>query len=198
VLPAEQNRPDVARRRERWKRHQTKIDPLRLVFVDETWAKTNMAPLRGWCARGRRLAAHVPHGHWKTLTFIAALRADGVVAPVVFDGPINGQSFLAYVEQALVPCLREGDIVVVDNLGSHKGKNVRDAIRKAGARLVFLPPYSPDLNPIEQVFAKLKHLLRKAAKRTVEETWRAIGDLIGAFPPDECARYLVNAGYASV
>ncbi len=135
-MPAEQNRPDVARQRERWKRHQTKIDPFRLVFVDETWAKTNMAPLRGWCARDRRLAAHVPHGHWKTLTFIAALRADGVVAPVVFDGPINGQSFLAYVEQALVPCLREGDIVVVDNLGSHKGKSVR----KAGARLIFLPP----------------------------------------------------------
>jgi putative transposase len=157
-----------------------------------------MAPLRGWGAKGKRLAARVPHGHWKTLTFIAALRADAIVAPVVFDGPINGQSFRAYVEQALVPVLRQGDIVVIDNLGSHKGKPIRDAIRKAGARLVFLPPYSPDLNPIEQVFAKLKHLLRKAAKRTVEDTWRAIGGLLIDFSPHECAQYLANAGYASL
>ena len=182
----------------RWKRYQGKVDPSRLVFIDETWAKTNMAPLRGWCARGRRLQARVPHGHWKTLTFLAALRADAVTAPCVFDGPINGTSFLAYVEQVLVPTLRPGDIVILDNLGSHKGKAVRQAIRIAGARLLFLPPYSPDLNPIEQVFAKLKHLLRKAAKRTVEDTWRAIGGLINSFPPDECARYLVNAGYASM
>ena len=182
----------------RWKRYQGKVDPSRLVFIDETWAKTNMAPLRGWCARGRRLQARVPHGHWKTLTFLAALRADAVTAPCVFDGPINGTSFLAYVEQVLVPTLRPGDIVILDNLGSHKGKAVRQAIRIAGARLLFLPPYSPDLNPIEQVFAKLKHLLRKAAKRTVEDTWRAIGGLLNSFPPDECARYLVNAGYASM
>jgi len=157
-----------------------------------------MAPLRGWCARGRRLKARVPHGHWKTLTFLAALRADAVTAPCVFDGPINGASFLAYVEQVLVPTLKPGDIVILDNLGNHKGKAVRQAIRAAGARLLFLPPYSPDLNPIEQVFAKLKHLLRKAAKRTIEDTWRAIGGLLDNFPPDECARYLVNAGYASM
>ena len=156
-----------------------------------------MAPLRGWCAKGRRLRARVPHGHWKTLTFLAGLRADGVVAPCVFDGPINGTCFRAYVEQILVPALRPGDVVILDNLGSHKGAAVRHAIRAAGAHMLFLPPYSPDLNPIEQVFAKLKHLLRKAAKRTLEDTWRTIGDLIHAFPPKECQRYLVNAGYAS-
>jgi transposase len=156
-----------------------------------------MAPLRGWCARGRRLNAKVPHGHWKTLTFVAALRANAVTAPCVFDGPINGRSFLAYVEQILVPTLRKGDVVILDNLGSHKGKAVRLAIRAAGARPLFLPPYSPDLNPIEQVFAKLKHLLRKAAKRTVPDTWKTTGTLLDHFPPDECNRYLVNAGYAS-
>jgi putative transposase len=156
-----------------------------------------MAPLRGWCTRGRRLKAKVPHGHWKTLTFLAALRADAITAPCVFDGPINGESFLAYVEQILIPTLRWGDVVILDNLGSHKGKAIRQAIRAVGARLLFLPPYSPDLNPIEQVFAKLKHLLRKAAKRTVEETWRAIGSLLDHFSPDECSRYLINAGYAS-
>jgi len=156
-----------------------------------------MAPLRGWCAKGRRLAARVPYGHWKTLTFLAGLRADGIIAPCVFDGPINGASFLAYVEQVLVPALRPGDVVILDNLGSHKGRSVRTAIRAAGAHMVFLPPYSPDLNPIEQVFAKLKHLLRKAAKRTVEDTWRAIGGLLNQFPADECNRYFANAGYAS-
>ena len=197
VLPAEQNRPDVARRRARWKAHQSKFDASRLVFIDETWAKTNMAPLRGWSPRGQRLKAKVPHGHWKTLTFLAALRAGAVTAPCVFDGPINGESFLAYVVQVLAPTLRPGDIVILDNLGSHKGKAVRQAIRAVGARLLFLPPYSPDLNPIEQVFAKLKHLLRKAARRTVEETWKAIGSLLDNFPPQECSRYLLNAGYAS-
>ena len=194
---SEQDRPDVARRRERWRRHQARIDPARLVFIDETWAKTNMAPIRGWGAKGARLKASVPHGHWKTLTFIAALRCDRIDAPCVFDGPINGESFTAYVEQILAPTLKAGDIVVLDNLGSHKGKPARAAIRAAGAHLIFLPPYSPDLNPIEQVFAKLKHLLRKLARRTVEDTWRGIGETLNAFAPDECARYLVNAGYAS-
>lgn len=187
----------MARRRERWRRHQARIDPTRLVFIDETWAKTNMAPLRGWGARGVRLTAKVPHGHWKTLTFVAALRSDRIDAPCVFDGPINGASFAAYVEQILVPTLKPGDIVVLDNLGSHKGKPARAAIRAAGAKMIFLPPYSPDLNPIEQVFAKLKHLMRKAARRTVEDAWRAIGDILPAFSSDECARYLTNAGYAS-
>jgi transposase len=133
------------------------------VFIDETWVKTNMAPIRGWCRRGERLIGKAPHGRWRTLTFIAALRVDRIDAPCVFDGPINGESFLAYVEQVLVPTLRSGDIVVIDNLGSYKGKAVGRAIRAAGARLAFLPPYSPDLNPIEQVFAKLKVALRKGA-----------------------------------
>jgi transposase len=157
-----------------------------------------MAPLRGWSPRGARLIGKAPHGRWRTLTFLAALRCDRITAPCVFDGPINGRMFLAYVEQVLVPALEPGDIVVMDNLGSHKGKAVRDAIRAAGARLFFLPPYSPDLNPIEQVFAKLKHLLRKAAERTVDDTWRRIGILLNHFTPDECSNYLKNSGYASV
>jgi transposase len=156
-----------------------------------------MTRSHGRCARGARLVAKVPHGRWRTLTFLAALRCDRIDAPCVIDGPINGESFLAYVEQVLVPALKPGDIVIIDNLGSHKGKAVRQAIRAAGAKLFFLPPYSPDLNPIEQLFAKLKTLLRKAAERTVEATWRRIGDLLAAFTPQECANYLVNAGYAS-
>ena len=188
----------MARKRERWKRHQHRIDPSRLVFIDETWAKTNMTRLRGWAPRGRPLLAKVPFGHWKTLTFLAALRHDRIDAPCVIDGPINGVTFTAWIEQFLAPTLKPGDVVVMDNLGSHKGKAVRQAIRAAGARLLFLPPYSPDLNPIEQVFAKLKTLLRKADERTVEATWRRIGCLLNAFPPQECASYLRNAGYASV
>lgn len=187
----------MARRRRRWKTHQGRLDPTRLVFIDETWTKTNMARLYGWAAKGQRATAKVPHGHWRTMTFLAALRCDRIAAPFVLDGPINGRSFLAYVEQVLVPELSPGDIVVMDNLGSHKGEAVRKAIRTAGARLVFLPPYSPDLNPIEQVFAKLKALLRKAAERTMEETWKRIGTLLDAFSPTECANYLRNAGYAS-
>jgi transposase len=186
----------VARKRDRWRRHQARLDPRRLVFIDETWAKTNMTRTHGRCARGRRLVDKVPHGHWKTLTFLAALRCDAITAPFVLDGPINGEWFLAYVEQVLVPTLRPGDVVVMDNLGSHKGKAVRRAIRQAGAHLIFLPPYSPDLNPIEQVFAKLKTLLRKAAERSVEDTWRRIGQLLDHFSADECANYLVNSGYA--
>jgi transposase len=156
-----------------------------------------MAPLRGWCERGKRLVGKVPHGHWQTMTFIAALRHDRIAAPCVIDGPINGEYFLAYVTQNLVPTLEPGDIVIMDNLGSHKGQAVRKAIRSVGARLLFLPPYSPDLNPIEQVFAKLKLLLRKAAERSVEATWQHIGTLLNAFPPHECANYLRNSGYAS-
>ncbi|MEK7754610.1 MAG: IS630 family transposase [Planctomycetota bacterium] len=198
LFATEQDRPDVARRRERWKAYQGRLDPARLIFIDETWAKTNMTRLRGWAPRGRKLLAKVPQGHWRTLTFLAALRCDRIEAPCVIDGPINGESFLAYVEQVLVPTLRPGDIVIIDNLGSHKGKAVRHAIRAAGARLFFLPPYSPDLNPIEQVFAKLKTLLRKAAERTVESTWKRIGALLNAFTPQECANYFRNAGYASI
>ena len=157
-----------------------------------------MTRRHGRCPRGQRLVAKVPHGRWRTLTFLAALRADRIDAPCVLDGPINGRSFLAYVEQFLVPTLRPGDIVIIDNLGSHKGKAVRRAIRAAGAKLLFLPAYSPDLNPIEQVFAKLKTLLRKAAARTVEATWMSIGQLLDRFTPSECANYLRNAGYASI
>jgi transposase len=197
LFAAEQDRPDVARKRQRWKRHQGRLDPDRLVFIDETWAKTNMTRLRGWAPRGRKLLAKVPQGHWRTLTFLAALRRDRIDAPFVLDGPINGQSFLAYVEQLLVPTLSQGDIVIMDNLGSHKGKAVRRAIRAAGARLFFLPQYSPDLNPIEQLFAKLKTLLRKAGERTIDATWRRIGNLLDAFSPQECANYFRNSGYAS-
>lgn len=187
----------MARRRASWKRYQGRLDPRRLVFIDETWAKTNMLRTHGRCRRGQRLHAKAPHGHWKTLTFIAALRHDRIDAPCVLDGPINGVSFTAWVEQFLVPTLSPGDIVILDNLGSHKGEPVRRAIRAAGARLLFLPPYSPDLNPIEQVFPKLKTLLRKAAERTVEATWRRIGALLNCFTPAECANYITNAGYAS-
>jgi len=187
----------VARRRARWRKHQSRVDPRRLVFIDETWAKTNMTRTHGRCRRGQRLVAKVPHGHWRTLTFLAALRADRIDAPCVLDGPINGPSFKAYVEQLLVPTLKPGDIVVMDNLGSHKGPAIRQALRAAGAKLFFLPPYSPDLNPIEQVFSKLKTLLRKADERSIETTWKRIGSLLDCFSPAECANYLRNAGYAS-
>jgi len=167
------------------------------VFIDETWAKTNMTRRHGRTACGTRLVAKVPHGRWRTLTFLAALRCDRITAPCVIDGPINGVSFRAYVEQFLVPVLTPGDIVIMDNLGSHKGLAVRRLIRSAGAKLFFLPRYSPDLNPIEQVFSKLKTLLRKLDPRTTEATWRGIGALLDRFTPKECANYLVNAGYAS-
>lgn len=187
----------MARKRERWRRHQHRLDPRRLVCIDETWAKTNMTRTHGRSLRGERLVAKVPHGRWRTLTFIAALRHDRITAPIVFDQPINGETFTAYVKQALVATLSPGDVVVLDNLGSHKGKAVRQAIRKAGAHLLFLPPYSPDLNPIEQVFSKLKTLLRKADERSVAATWQRIGSLLNCFSPDECANYLTTAGYAS-
>jgi putative transposase len=168
------------------------------VFIDETWTKTNMAPLRGWGTRGKRLVTHVPHGHWKTLTFLAALRCDTITAPCVFDGPINGENFLLYVQQILVPALRPSDIVVMDNLDSYKASAIGQAIKAVGARLVFLPPYNPDLNPIEQAFSKLKHHLRNARERTVEATWRCIGAILETFSPEQCANFFLNAGYGSV
>jgi transposase len=183
------------RRRAQWITHQGRIDPERLVFIDETWTKTNMAPLRGWTRRGQRLKAKVPFGRWNTMTFLAALRFDRIDAPWLIDGPINGERFQLYVEKVLVPVLKPGDIVVVDNLGSHKGKAVRKAIRSAGAKLFFLPKYSPDLNPIEQVFAKLKHLLRKESARTQDTVCAAIGRILDAFTQQECANYFRNAGY---
>jgi transposase len=156
-----------------------------------------MTRQRGRCQRGKRLVAKVPQGRWRTLTFLAALRCNRIEAPCVIDGPINGASFLAYVEQVLLPTLSLGDIVIMDNLGSHKRPAVRRLVRAVGAKLFFLPPYSPDLNPIEQVFAKLKTLLRKADERTIEATWRRIGSLLDCFTPAECANYLKNSGYAS-
>jgi transposase len=198
LLALERARADVARRRHRWLSLQKSLDPQRLVFIDETWIKTNMAPLRGWGPKGERLRAFVPHGHWRTLTFLGALRCDRLTAPCVFDGPINGESFRAYVEQQLLPVLKPGDIVVMDNLGSHRSAAIRQMIRAAGARLWYLPPYSPDLNPIEQTFSKIKHWMRTAQKRTVEDAWRQIGTLVTDIKPAECCNYFVNAGYASV
>jgi putative transposase len=156
-----------------------------------------MAPLRGWALKGQRLQGRVPHGHWKTLTFVGALRCDRVTGPCVFDGPINGECFLAYVEQNLLACLKPGDIVIMDNLGSHKAQAIKTAIRSVGARLLFLPPYSPDLNPIEQVFSKVKHTLRKAMGRSVEAIEEAIANVLPEITKQECQNYIVNAGYES-
>jgi len=194
---AEQDRPDVAAARTVWAQDQAKLAPDRLVFIDETGTSTNMARLRGRAPRGERLIGKVPHGHWKTTTFVAGLRSSALTAPCVIDGPMNGAAFLAYVEQILAPGLKQGDIVVLDNLSAHKVPGVRDAIEATGARLLYLPPYSPDFNPIEQLFAKLKALLRKAAERSVEGLWNRIASLLDAFPPDECANYFRNSGYAS-
>ena len=192
---AEQQRPDILTRRWEWFEGQLDLDPDRLVFIDETWASTNMARTRGRAPRGERLRAAIPHGHWKTTTFVAGLRNSGMVAPMVLDGPINGLAFQAYVDQVLVPDLRPGDVVVMDNLGSHKRPGIRAAIEAAGASLLYLPPYSPDFNPIENAFAKLKAMLRKAAARTIDGLWSAIGGIIDTFNPNECANYFAAAGY---
>jgi len=192
---AEQDRPDILKQRQAWFDGQLDLDPERLVFIDETWASTNMARRHGRCRRGTRLRVGVPHGHWKTTTFVAGLRSSGMVAPMVLDGPINAVAFQAYVEQVLVPELKPGDMVVMDNLGSHKGHQVRAAIEAAGANLLYLPPYSPDFNPIEKAFSKLKALLRKAAERSVTGLWDAIGRLIDFFTPQECQNFFHAAGY---
>lgn len=186
----------MARRRAAWFRVQPRIDVSGFICVDETWTKTNMAPLYGWSPVGERCISCVPHGHWLTQTFIAGLTPSGIIAPSVFDGPINGESFLAYVEQILVPELSERNTVILDNLGSHRSEAVRQAIRATGARLFYLPPYSPDLNPIEQAFAKIKHLLRKAKQRTITTVWQTIGQLLSAFSPEQCQNYFINAGWS--
>jgi len=165
------------------------------VFIDETWASTNMARTHGRAPRGERLRAPIPHGHWKTTTFVAGLRSGGIVAPMVLDGPIDGHSFQAYVDQVLAPELRPGDVVIMDNLGSHKGAGIRPAIEAAGASLLYLPPYSPNFNPIENAFAKLKALLRREAARTVDALWTAIGRLIDLITPAECSNMFAAAGY---
>ena len=182
-------------RREAWFEGQLDLDPHTLVFIDETAANTKMARRHGRAPRGERLRASLPHGHWKTTTFVGALRLTGMTAPMVLDGPMTGEWFLAYTEHVLVPTLNPGDIVILDNLPAHKGVAARHAIEAVGARLLFLPPYSPDFNPIENAFSKLKALLRKAAARTVEQLWKVIGDSLDAFTPTECANYFAAAGY---
>ena len=191
-------RPKTARFRTRWKAHQYRIDPRRLIFVDETWLKTNMTRTRGWSLCGTPLYAKVPHGNWQTLTFLAGLRLEGIEAPWVLDGPLNRDSFEAWVESQLLPLLQPGDIVVLDNLSSHKSQKARKAIKAKGAHLFFLPPYSPDLNPIEQVFSKLKTLIRKEEARTPEDLCKAAGRALDTFTAAECSNYLRNAGYASI
>lgn len=171
------------------------MNPERLVFIDETGASTKMARLYGRSPRGERLVSHLPFGHWKTTTFVGALRHDRIAAPCVVDGPMNGETFRSWVEQFLAPTLQDGDLVIMDNLSSHKVAGVRAAIEKTGARLLYLPPYSPDLNPIEQLFAKLKALLRKAAARTLDALIDAIAEALTQFEPGECSNYLQNSGY---
>jgi len=185
----------VATQRQQWQDIMPALPVERFLFIDETWVTTNMTRLYGRAAQGERLVDAVPHGHWKTTTFIAALRSTGMTAPMVIDGAINGDLFCAYVKQVLVPELRAGDIVVLDNLSSHKRVEARRAIEAAGARVVFLPPYSPDLNPIENAFAKLKRLVRSAGRRTVEDLWSFLGQVTDVFGPTECLNYFRHCGY---
>ena len=195
---AEQHRADVARARRRWIRQQGYLDTTRLVFIDETAVTINMVRLRGRCPRGERLISHVPQGAWKTITFVAALRHNKMVAPMVLDGPINGAAFVAYIEQCLVATLKRGDIVVIDNLPAHKVPGVKDAIEAAGATLQYLPQYSPDLNPIEMPFSKFKAFLRKVAERTVRGLCRRIRSFVPTVSPKECRNYFRHAGYAAI
>lgn len=188
----------MARQRGEWRAAQPGLSRRRLVFVDETWASTAMTRRYGRSPRGKRLVCPVPHGHWKTTTFVAALRADGLVAPTVVDGAMTGDVFAAYVKQQLAPVLRRGDVVVMDNLSCHKRPDIRAAIEAAGAELRYLPPYSPDLNPIELAFSKLKRLLMAAEQRTVEGLWQFLGAALDAFDPTECQNYLRHCGYRRV
>lgn len=192
---AEQDRPDVADLRVAWKFWRASRSCKRLVFIDETGADTKMTRRYGRCWRGQRLVAKVPHGHWKTITFLAALRVDGLTAPLVIDGPMNGPLFRSYVEQHLVPTLRAGDIVILDNLPAHKVAGIREAIESVGAELMYLPPYSPDLNPIELLFSKLKTALRSAAVRTIQAVEAKLAELLDCFQPNECAHYFSHCGY---
>src|SRR5437667_4502439 len=194
---AEQERADIARARRRWMRDQRMFEPARLVFIDETATSTNMVRVRGRCPRGMRLIGHVPHGHWKRLTFVAGLRRRRMVAPFVLDGAMNGATFVAYLKRCLVPTLKRGDVVMLDSLPAHRVAGVREAIETAGATLRYLPKYPPDLNPIEQAFSKLKAHLRKAAERTIPRLSRRIGALAATFSAQECANYFSHAGYAS-
>src|SRR5208282_5565465 len=187
---AEQSRPDVAERRDEWIRRRLPRmcqEPHRLLFLDETGTTTNMTRLRG----------RAPFGHWHTQTFVAGLRCDGLVAPWVLDGPMNGEAFETYIETQLAPILVRGDVVIMDNLSSHKSERVAQLIRQQGAWPLFLPPYSPDLNPIEMAFAKLKELLRKLNARTIDQLWRAIGSVCSLFTPDQCWNFFRHCGYAN-
>lgn len=194
---SEQNRPDVAERRQAWQRAQKSLDG-RLIFLDETWTTTAMTRRYAWADVGARAIGHAPNGHWKTTTFLAGLTCEGMIAPFVLDGPINAECFVAYVEQILVPALREGDTVILDNLSSHKNEKAAQLIASAGARLLFLPPYSPDLNPIEMAFAKFKEKLRQAQARTVDALWELIGQTWNLFTPQQCANYIRHCGYNSI
>jgi transposase len=193
---SERERPDIAEQRRQWLERLPTLDPARLIYIDETWASTNMTRRRGRAPRGKRLIAGIPHNHWKTTTFIAGLRLTGMVAPMVLDGAVDRDAFQAYVERVLVPDLQSGDIVVIDNLPSHKAPAAPAAIEAARASLLFLPPYSPDLNPIENAFSKLKASLRKAEKRTIPDLWNALGEITDLFTPKECKNYFAAAGHA--
>lgn len=197
IHAAEQERPDVAEKRNQWKADQPKLDVNQLRFLDETWASTNMTRRFGRSPKGKRVVASVPHGHWKTITFIGLLGIGGIEAPLVIDGAVNGDLFVAYVTQHLVKVLKPGDVVVMDNLSSHKRKEVREAIEAAGCELRYLPPYSPDLNPIELAFSKLKSLLRKQGERTVAGLEAFLGAATDAFSSQECLNYMRHCGYSA-
>lgn len=191
----EQERPDLLKRRRDWFDGQLDLDPARLVFIDETGLSTKMSRLRGRSPCGERCRAAIPHGHWKTTTFTGALRLSGMTAPMVLDGAMNGTAFRVYVEQVLLPTLTVGDVVVMDNLPAHKADSVRQAIESVGCQLLYLPPYSPDFNPIEKAFSKLKALLRARAKRNIEALWDTVGEIVPLFKPKECANYFTSCGY---
>ena len=195
LIASEQDRPDVVLKRVQWRDSQAQIDPAKVVFIDETWAKTNMTRRYGRSPLGTRLVEKTPCGRWQTTTFLGALRAEGFVAPLTVEGTINGPLFRAWVEQHLAPTLRPGDIVVMDNLSSHKVAGVREAIEAAGAELRYLPPHSPDLNPIELAFSKLKILLRDGAERTVDKLWKLCGRTLDEFTEHECRNYFQHCGY---
>jgi len=195
IHAAAQDRPDVAERRKDWKTSRKQLDARRLIFIDETWAKTNMTRIRGRAPKGDRLLAKIPHGHWKTTTLIAALDASGVRCSTVVDGAVNGDIFEAFVEQVLVPTLHPGDVVVMDNLSSHKRARTRELIESSGAELVFLPPYAPDLNPIEMVFSKIKQLLRGLACRTRDTLWSAMQSVLDRVSPSDAINCFKHCGY---
>lgn len=198
MTASERDRPDVAKRRAEWRVMQTGLDPDKLVFIDETWVKTNMTRPRGRAPRGERLTAKVPHGHWKTTTFLGALRTSGMTAPLVIDGAVNGDIFRAYVKQHLAPTLQPGDIVIMDNLSAHKVSGIREAIEAANAKLLYLPPYSPDLNPIENAFSKFKWGIKSATDRTVEALWNRCGTILETLSESECRNYFRHCGYATL